>query len=139
MDADTLGSDEALGSIPLSLKDIVTNHSTEKGTLVWKQLYGAPVAGTGAAADAMNAQPELASDWKGRVLLHLQACEAQYPEFGVVDAPPELSDLVKEEGALETRTFELIAEVGAGICLPSPDAGKLFASKKEAPKYRIRV
>ena len=137
-----ISSDEVIGSIPLSLKDIVKNHSTEKGTLMWKQLYGAPVDSSGEAATAMNENPELASDWKGRVLMHLQACDAQYPEFNVVDASEELLALCKEQKCYEPRKFELIFEVGAGICLPQTDGGGLFSgnkSKKEGIKYRVRV
>ena len=193
MDADTLGSDDIVGSIPLSLKDIVKTYSTDKGDqkegegdaeekdrareledlnlkekdaglsdpekkrkeeleelqnsgelaqlekalanvpnkgFVWKQVYGAPVdSNCDGAAEAMNVRPERASDWKGRVLLHLQACEAQYPECGVVPASEAVLQLCEKERVLEKRKFGLMAEIGAGICLPG------------APqtKYRVQV
>ena len=41
------------------------------GFFIWRNMNGAPQECDNAAADAMNNNPEIASDWKGRVLLHI--------------------------------------------------------------------
>jgi hypothetical protein len=35
----------------------------------WKNIYGAPLNKSGANTDLMNANPESASNWKGRILM----------------------------------------------------------------------
>ena len=72
-DYDSGSSDELVGSIMLSLKEIVDNCSNESGELRWVNIYGAH---TGYIQFEnmikMNNNPEVASLWKGRVLLHIK-------------------------------------------------------------------
>lgn len=39
------------------------------GSYDWKNVYGAPVGCSGKITDKMNLNPELASFWKGRILV----------------------------------------------------------------------
>lgn len=52
-----------------SFKEIIKNGSSEQGILTWKNLYGAPVGKSGANTNLMNENPEMASTWKGRLLM----------------------------------------------------------------------
>lgn len=65
-DYDSAGSDELVGSMIFSIKDIVMVGSS---TFRWLNLYGAPVGYSGANTDKMNNNPEFASTWKGRLLV----------------------------------------------------------------------
>ena len=50
------------------------------GFFIWRNMNGAPQECDNEAADAMNNNPEIASDWKGKVLLHIQATENDKPQ-----------------------------------------------------------
>ena len=63
--------DEIVGSLCFSLKNLVNEASVEGGIYKWRNIYGSPLGVSGATTDEMNAQPEVASTWKGRVLLHI--------------------------------------------------------------------
>ena len=39
------------------------------GKVMWRNVYGAPLDVSGENTDKMNANPEIASTWKGRVLI----------------------------------------------------------------------
>jgi hypothetical protein len=65
-------NDEIVGSFYFSLKNIITTHSKD-GLLVWRNLYGSPLGCSGDNTDRMNDYPELASTWKGRILMHISA------------------------------------------------------------------
>ena len=78
-------NDDVLGSIILSYKDIVKN-CTGSGTLVWKNLYGSPLGLIqGPIKSYMNNNPEHATLWKGRVLMHVGVRDTKAPEKGVFD------------------------------------------------------
>jgi hypothetical protein len=65
-DYDSAGSDELVGSMIFSIKDIVT---AGVSTFRWVNLYGAPNGYSGDNSTKMNNNPEFASSWKGRLLL----------------------------------------------------------------------
>jgi hypothetical protein len=64
-------ADEIVGSLNFSYKNIVNNGSGEEGILVWKNIYGSPLGCSGANTNMMNDNNELASNWKGRILMHI--------------------------------------------------------------------
>jgi hypothetical protein len=76
MDDDDIGSDEMVGTMTFSTKELLkdaledtsgkTNASLNK--YVWKNVYGSPLGKKGSTASQMNTHPEYASHWKGRVL-----------------------------------------------------------------------
>lgn len=67
-DYDSAGYDELVGSMIFSIKDIV--NIGEEGEFNWINIYGAPVDVSGDWSKKMNNNPEYASTWKGRVLVH---------------------------------------------------------------------
>ena len=60
-------SDEIVASMVFHLKDYIEKgHS---GKFFWSNLYGAPLDVSGDTTNLMNANPEVASNWKGRVFM----------------------------------------------------------------------
>jgi hypothetical protein len=60
--------DEIVGSILINLKDYIGD-SDLNGKIMWRNIYGSPLKCSGTNTDMMNANPEIASNWKGRVLM----------------------------------------------------------------------
>ena len=82
MDADNMGS-ECIGSIYMSLKEVISLYSNQGGQIMWKNVYGGPIGlAPSANKKLMNENPEIASLWKGRILMHIQAFDAKAPEQG---------------------------------------------------------
>lgn len=52
-----------------SLKKLIAEGSVPNGKFFWQNMYGAPIGYSGKVCDVMNAQPELGSAWKGRILM----------------------------------------------------------------------
>ena len=46
---------------------------------MWKNIYGAPVDVMGTTAKQMNENPEVASLWKGRILIQVTAEKTEKP------------------------------------------------------------
>ena len=59
-------SDEIVGSLLFNLKDIIGN---QNGKYFWKNVYGSPLGCSGDNTNTMNHNPEIASAWKGRILI----------------------------------------------------------------------
>jgi hypothetical protein len=74
-DEDTV-KDEIIGSIHIQIKDII---GEKNGKFDWKNIYGAPMDCSGKNTDLMNANPEVASFWKGRILMQCLAEETEKP------------------------------------------------------------
>ena len=59
-------SDDVVGAFDLQSADII---GKKNGQYFWKNIYGAPLDTSGKAAEAMNENPDIASLWKGRILM----------------------------------------------------------------------
>ena len=73
-------SDEVVGSIIFNLKDVIGD---KNGTFFWKNIYGSPIDVSGDNTKLMNNNPELASTWKGRILMQVTAVKTDKPELMV--------------------------------------------------------
>lgn len=77
-DYNTVGFDELIGCMHIELRDILPDRNGKPGRLKdaydWKQIYGAPRGVSGDVTKAMNNNPEIASLWKGRILMQT-TCE----------------------------------------------------------------
>ncbi len=73
----------------------------------------------------MNNNPEKASTWKGRILMHYEAYDTKEPLMMI----QPISQERKAEAAVWTTTqkFQIIAEIGAGIHLP------------DSKKYKVKI
>ena len=69
--------DELVGSILLNLKDYID--SDMNGKIRWRNIYGSPLKCSGTNTDMMDANPEIASNWKGRVLMQIVAEPTEKP------------------------------------------------------------
>ena len=96
MDKDNLSS-ESIGSIYMSLKDIVNSYSNRGGALMWKNVYGGPIGlAPSANKQLMNENPEIASLWKGRILMHIQASDSKAPEQGKFSIDQTIMQMVSQ-------------------------------------------
>ena len=111
--------DQLVGSMHFSLKNLIRDGSAPGGKYFWHNLYGAPADYSGGMCDLMNEQPEIGSTWKGRILMHIEAEEVKHPER----KEQALDVKIKEEsislGLFDEQEYEIIAEIGLGISLPS--------------------
>lgn len=129
-DYNSVAADVIIGSLVFSVKQLLAEGGKPGGFFVWKDLYGSPKDNSGAEADSMNENPELASDWKGSILLHISAQENDKPRKGVDDLKDEpvkikkeekkdwwpeelgLKTRAKNEGWLMKEDYEMMFEVG---------------------------
>lgn len=79
-DWDTAGSDELVGSLIFSIKDIC---KIEGGEFNWVNIYGAHKGYSGKATQHMNKHPEYAASWRGRILVHYEAVDTKNPELKI--------------------------------------------------------
>jgi hypothetical protein len=115
-------ADEIVGSIIFNLKDCIEN---KNGMFFWKNIYGAPLDKKGDNTNIMNSNPDLASTWKGRILMQVIAEKTEKPQIKVED----LNEITRELATpyFQPKEYEIIAEVGLGISLPS------------ASKYNVKI
>ncbi len=73
-------NDEIVGSMYFSLKKII-KESQNEGILMWRNLYGSPLGCSGDNTLKMNDNPEYASTWKGRMLMHISSYDVKNPEM----------------------------------------------------------
>ena len=70
----------------------------------------------------------MGSSWKGRILMQIESNDAKHPERK--EAP--LEETIKQQaislGLFEGHEYEVIGEIGMGICLPS-----------NSQKYKIMI
>ncbi len=108
MDKDLI-KDEVVGSILFNLKDCID--PKKNGFLFWKNVYGAPVGPSGPNCDLMNSNPEMASTWKGRILMQITAEKTEKPICKMRKIPKE--EVEKASEFYEpNREIDIIAEVG---------------------------
>ena len=93
---DDLSGDEIVGSIYYDLRDIIPDANGKPGKLngrfEWKNIYGAPMEMSGKMVDKMNENPEVASFWKGRVLVQAIAELSEKPLLIVKDLEQDVID-----------------------------------------------
>lgn len=76
--------------------------------------------------DSMNQNPEIASFWKGRILMRTTCEETEKPLLKIKDIPADEVDAAKPN--LENRKFAAKIYINQLICIP-----------KEGEKYRVSV
>lgn len=84
-DRESIGSNILLGSLVFSIKELIEIGSKPGGTFLWKNVYGSHKEGYGECALAMRKNPEIASKWKGMILMH----------FGVEDKEKPIKKVTK--------------------------------------------
>jgi hypothetical protein len=62
--------DEIVGSLIFNINEYIDEKATgPTSKIFWKNIYGSPLGVSGANTDSMNNNPDLASHWKGRILM----------------------------------------------------------------------
>jgi hypothetical protein len=114
-DEDTV-KDELIGSIHIEIKDIIGD---KNGKFDWKNIYGAPMGVSGKNSDLMNANPEVASFWKGRILMQCIAEETEKPLLLV----QQLEDDEIQQGRLllRPRKYAVSFFVAGALAMPEND------------------
>jgi len=100
-------SDEIVGSFSFNLKSMIKDMN---GLFFWKNIYGSPLNVSGDTKKAMNENPDIASTWKGRLLMQVVAVETENPILKVTDIPED--DLREAEKYMVPKEYDIIAEVG---------------------------
>ena len=90
-------SDEIVGSMLFNLREIVGKGAKKNGKFFWKNIYGAPLGRMGDNVKQMNANPEGASTWKGRILIQVEAFETEKPVLKLQDLPADSDDVAKAQ------------------------------------------
>ena len=114
-------NDEIVGSMFFSLKDLVAKGEQIGGYFYWQNLYGAPKGYMGGNVDMMNENPELASAWMGRCLMHIECGDNKHPERKQVALEESIKQTAIDLGLFTENEYEIIADVGLGICLPGDE------------------
>lgn len=148
MDQDDI-KDEVVGSLLFDTQDIVDGKFQNK--FFWANIYGSPLnlSNSDAKRD-MNENPELASNWKGRILMQIECSETEKPVAKVCKIDQEIVD---DANAYKTnRKYQMIAEVGQAVALPYNDkfsvkilvggqeflTGKAKVAKKDYNRFNER-
>ena len=112
-------TDEIVGSMFFSLKNLIREGEVSGGRYFWQNLYGSHVGYTGSVSDAMNDNPELGSCWKGRVLMHIEASDAKHPERRAQILEETVKQSAIALGLFQESLYDVIAEIGMGVSLPT--------------------
>lgn len=112
-DEDVGSKDEIVGTIILSLKEIKKACEDSKGGFFrWLNIYGAHQGLVeGPNMKEMNRNPEVASKWKGRVLMHLHIADSLTPERGVFEWVPSDKDKVGLKRYIEPKEYQIKFDV----------------------------
>ena len=119
--------DEIVGSMFFSLKDLVGKGEQPGGYFYWQNLWGAPKGYMGGNVDLMDENPELASAWMGRCLMHIECQDSKHPERKQIELEDSIKQQAIDRGLYADHEYEIICDVGLGICLPGDE------------KYTIKV
>jgi len=87
--------DETVGSMLFDLQAIIEGKMN--GKFFWKNIYGSPLNQSNSDFKKdMNENPELASNWKGRVLMQIECYETEKPVAKVARIEDEFLLMAKE-------------------------------------------
>ena len=114
-----LNYEDAAAKASMSEDDYDAAINTKNGRFFWKNVYGAPMDKSNAAAENMNENPEMGSLWKGRILMQVFAVKTEKPVYKVEQIPEE--DVQMAAKYLQIRKFRFMAQVNSAIALPKDD------------------
>ena len=114
-------SDTIIGSLVFSVKKMIRtceDPEYSNGMFLWRDIYGAPPGYDGEAAEEMNHNPEIATFWKGKVLLQIYFEECEKPIKKVEVMVPEVREQAEQKEMFTKDEYCFKAEVGQGIAMP---------------------
>jgi hypothetical protein len=74
--------DDLVGSMSFDVQQIIKDSKGGKPWF-WKDIYGAASGVSGSDTDKMNCVPEIASHWKGRILMQVSVRLSDKPEMKI--------------------------------------------------------
>lgn len=115
--------DDLVGTIVFDFEELLNEMkpgaTIRFGNYFWANIYGAPVKGTsGSFRDKMNADPRLASFWRGRVLLLIKVIETEKPQLIVKPVVDSTLKKFINDNYDGGNDYELRCQVYGGACLP---------------------
>jgi hypothetical protein len=119
-----LMTNELVGTFEISLDDIINN---QYKNLNYIHIYGAPVDRCGPMSKKMNANSEIGSLWKGRVLLKIDHESTDNPKKKCIKIAAK-DPLLKEVGKLG-RTFQWIFNINIFDAFVLPKEDDLYTIK----------
>jgi len=99
--------DDLIGSIQFDIDYMLKNLN---GEFFWKNIYGAPLGVSGEVTRQMNNDPDVASTWKGRILIRVGAEQTERPKLGSCRIYDGEADLAF--GHTIENEFEVLVEFG---------------------------
>jgi hypothetical protein len=109
MDSDEV-VDEIAGSLVFDKLDIIAG-KIESGKFSWKDIYGSPMnLGGSKAKRAMNEDPDMATFWKGRILMQITCERTEKPLAKVEKIPEEI--IMEAKAFMRDKEYDVILEVG---------------------------
>ena len=123
-DHEKIGYDNQIGSLLFSVKKLVKKvHSVPGDSFFeWYSVYGAPPdSDNDKVADQMNDNPEMASHWRGRMLVQVFCAEDDKPKKLCQKLDPKVKEEAQEAGYFNDEEYEMFVEVGQGVALPERD------------------
>lgn len=120
-----LTTNEIVGTFEISLLDIFSGHHKN---FKYKQIYGAPVGRSGVMSDKMNANSEIGSLWKGRILLKIDHEKTDNPKSKCINLPKDKEFLLKDAGKL-ARPNQWIFNINLFEALFLPKEGGQYTIK----------
>lgn len=123
MDEDEM-IDEIVGSLLFDVSEIIdesnkdpSERKNKHNGFRWMHVYGSPMnLSESTAKRAMNENPEVASHWKGRVLVQIECEKTEKPVAKVEDIDDEA--VVEARDFTAERPYKIVAEIGQGVALP---------------------
>ena len=117
IDYDRTNPDDMIGSITFKIHEILQDSQHNKVfPWKWRDIYGAPSGVSGKHTDEMNKTPEIASNWRGRILMQVVCKETESPKMKIKNVSEKtLQSAVKH---MNLKTYEIKTEISQGICLP---------------------
>lgn len=77
----------------------------------WINLYGGPVGYMGSTTEKMNKNPDLASTWKGRILVEYFVKDIKYPVMKIKPIKDD-ADFQRVQAEMAPRQYQLFWELG---------------------------
>ena len=120
IDYDSSSSDDMIGSIAFKIHEILQDSKENKEfPWKWRDIYGAPSGVSGKHTDEMNKTPEIASHWRGRILMQVVCKETDSPKMKIKNVSDKTLQAASEH--MELKTYEIKTEISQGVCLPDND------------------
>ena len=114
-----------------SLKNLVKQGEKIGGSFFWQNMYASKknisAITTASAKKMMDENPELASHFLGKTLLHIECQDSKHPERKEQELEESIKQTAIDLGYFNEKEYEIIADVGLGICLPGNK------------KYKVRI